>query len=53
MVANQVFKLTPNGKETLLHSFGGSDGAFPAHGHLLMDDNGTSMALRRKEALTG
>ena len=36
-----VFKLTPNGKEILLHSFAGSpDGAFPELGHLLMDAKG-------------
>jgi len=33
-----VFKLDPSGNETVLHSFtGGSDGAFPLYGHLVMD----------------
>jgi len=37
-----VFRLTPNGTETLLHSFAGgpSDGAMPTFGHLLMDKAG-------------
>lgn len=35
-----VFKLTPEGKETLLHSFVGSDGSLPEFGHLLIDDQG-------------
>jgi uncharacterized repeat protein (TIGR03803 family) len=37
-----VFRLTPNGTETLLHSFAGgpSDGAMPEFGHLLMDNAG-------------
>ena len=43
-VSNQgtVFRLTPNGAETLLHSFAGgpSDGAMPDFGHLLMDKAG-------------
>ncbi|HEX8817618.1 MAG TPA: choice-of-anchor tandem repeat GloVer-containing protein [Terriglobales bacterium] len=36
-----VFKLTPTGRETVLHSFSGSpDGAFPQFGRLLMDQKG-------------
>jgi len=36
-----VFKLTPNGKETLLHNFAGTpDGEGPSFGHLLMDAKG-------------
>jgi uncharacterized repeat protein (TIGR03803 family) len=36
-----VFKLDPAGNETVLHSFtGGSDGAFPLYGHLVMDTTG-------------
>ncbi len=37
-----VFKLTPQGKEIVLHEFkgGSSDGAIPAYGHLIMDKAG-------------
>jgi uncharacterized repeat protein (TIGR03803 family) len=36
-----VFKLDPNGKETVLHSFtGGSDGAYPGYGRLIRDAQG-------------
>jgi len=36
-----VFKLDPAGNETVLYSFtGGSDGAFPLYGHLVMDPAG-------------
>jgi uncharacterized repeat protein (TIGR03803 family) len=36
-----VFKLDPTENETVLHSFtGGSDGAFPLYGHLVMDTTG-------------
>lgn len=34
-----VFKVDPTGKKTVLHSFGGSDGAYPEAG-LLRDTNG-------------
>jgi len=49
-----VFKLTPNGKETLLHSFGGSpDGAFPAYGHLLMDAKGNLYGTASEGGVNG
>jgi uncharacterized repeat protein (TIGR03803 family) len=35
-----VFKLDANGKENVLHSFGGSDGANPGFASLLMDTRG-------------
>jgi uncharacterized repeat protein (TIGR03803 family) len=36
-----VFKLTPSGTETVLHTFtGGSDGVSPSYGNLLMDTRG-------------
>jgi uncharacterized repeat protein (TIGR03803 family) len=35
-----VFKLSKNGKETVLHSFAGSDGAYPYYTSLLMDPKG-------------
>jgi uncharacterized repeat protein (TIGR03803 family) len=36
-----VYKLTPQGKETMLHSFGAaSDGEYPYYGHLLIDGAG-------------
>jgi len=39
--AGNVFKLDPSGNEAGLHSFtGGSDGAFPKYGSLLMDQAG-------------
>jgi uncharacterized repeat protein (TIGR03803 family) len=34
-----IFKLDPSGKETVLHSFNGSDGAFP-FGELIEDEKG-------------
>lgn len=36
-----VFKVTPSGSETVLHSFGsGTDGAYPIFGSLLLDKKG-------------
>jgi uncharacterized repeat protein (TIGR03803 family) len=35
-----IFKLTPKGKETVLHSFAGTDGADPSEGNLFMDKEG-------------
>jgi uncharacterized repeat protein (TIGR03803 family) len=35
-----VFKLTPSGQFTVLHTFGGSDGQTPGWGSLLMDKSG-------------
>jgi len=42
-----VFKLTPQGQETLLHSFmgGASDGAEPEYGHLRIDKQGDLYGL--------
>jgi len=36
-----VWKLSKDGKETLLHSFNGADGASPNFGNLLMDKQGS------------
>jgi uncharacterized repeat protein (TIGR03803 family) len=38
--AGTVFKLAPDGTETVLHSFGVNDGAYP-YGSLIMDAKGT------------
>jgi hypothetical protein len=35
-----VFKLTPSGNLTVLHSFAGADGAFPGLGSLIADAAG-------------
>jgi len=35
-----VFKIDPSGRETLLHSFGFSDGTYPAWTSVIMDDRG-------------
>lgn len=35
-----VFKVTPKGKETVLHAFGDTDGHYPDFGTLLMDASG-------------
>ena len=39
-VFGTVFKIDATGKETILHSFNGSDGAQPAYGTLLRDQAG-------------
>ena len=35
-----IFEIDSSGNETILHSFGGGDGANPQYGHLIMDNAG-------------
>lgn len=39
-VAGTVFKIEATGKETILHSFNGTDGAYPSYATLLRDPEG-------------
>jgi uncharacterized repeat protein (TIGR03803 family) len=50
-----VFRLSPHGTETLLHSFAGgpSDGAMPDFGHLLMDKAGNLYGVTEEGGSSG
>ena len=43
-----LWKLDKNGKETILHSFAGADGAYPNYGNLLMDKRGNLYGVTRQ-----
>lgn len=47
-----VFKVTKGGKETVLHSFVGSDGAFPYYTSLLMDAKGNLYGVTEEGGTT-
>jgi uncharacterized repeat protein (TIGR03803 family) len=48
-----VFKIAPDGTETLLHAFVGPDGANPFGGSLLMDNTGSLYGVAYRGGTTG